>query len=204
MIDTIIFDLGGVLVDWNPRYLYDKIFKSEEEITWFKQNIFTPEWNSQLDAGRPFSEVANELALRFPHHEVVIRAWHSRWMETIRGPKHDTVEVLERLRKAGHQKLYALTNWSDETFPWALETFEFLHWFDGIVVSGIEKTCKPDPELYQILLKRYRINPSTSVFIDDTLPNVETARTLGIDAIHFQGAALLTEELKKRGINIIR
>ena len=200
MIDTIIFDLGGVLIDWNPRYLYQKIFKSEGEITWFLENVCTPEWNEQQDAGRSFTEATEELVIKFPEHELAIRAWYGRWKETIGGPIHDTVEILRSIKDSKTHRLYALTNWSAETFPWALGQFEFLHWFEGIVVSGVEKTRKPFPDFYQILLDRYEVVPHQSIFIDDNLKNIEAARDLRIDGIHFQGAKPLAEALAKRGI----
>src|SRR5271170_1738256 len=139
-IDTIIFDLGGVLIDWNPRHLYRKIFKTEEEIEWFLQNVCTSEWNEQQDAGRSFDEATNELLAKFPEHEMPIRAWYGRWEETINGSIPGTVEIFKTLLESKTHKLYALTNWSEQTFPWALENFDFLHWFEGIAVSGIEKT----------------------------------------------------------------
>lgn len=199
-ITTIIFDLGGVLIDWNPRHLYKKIFKTEAEITWFLENVCTPEWNEQQDAGRSFEEATEELVQKFPEHEQAIRAWYNRWQETIRGPIHETVAILRSIRDSRRYRLYALTNWSAETFPWALENFEFLHWFEGIVVSGLEKTRKPFPDFYEILLKRYNIVPENSIFIDDNLKNVEAARSIKIDAIHFQGAENLREELRRRRI----
>lgn len=199
-ITTIIFDLGGVLIDWNPRHLYQKIFKTEEEITWFLENVCTPEWNEQQDAGRPFEEATEELVQKFPEHEQAIRAWYNRWQETIRGPIHETVEILRSIRDSRRYRLYALTNWSAETFPWALENFEFLHWFEGIVVSGVEKTRKPFPDFYEILLTRYNIVPENAIFIDDSLKNVQAARSMKIDSIHFRGAENLRIELRRRRI----
>lgn len=200
MIKTIIFDLGGVLIDWNPRYLYRNIFNTEEEITWFLENICTPEWNEQQDAGRSFKEATQELLNQFPEHEVAIRAWYGRWPETIQGSIHGTVEILQTLHHLKQHRLYALTNWSAETFPWAQEKFEFLNWFEGIVVSGVEKTRKPFPEFYNILLNRYAISPGEALFIDDNLKNIEAAQALGIDGIHFQGPEFLAKELSLRGI----
>lgn len=197
-ITTIIFDLGGVLIDWNPRHLYKKIFKTDEEITWFLENVCTPEWNEQQDGGRSFEDATEELLQKFPEHEHAIRAWYDRWQETIRGPIHETVEILKSIRDSRRYRLYALTNWSAETFPWALANFEFLQWFEGIVVSGVEKTRKPFPEFYKILLNRYNIVPENSIFIDDNLKNVEAARAIKIDAIHFQGAGNLKAELLRR------
>jgi 2-haloacid dehalogenase len=150
-VDTIIFDLGGVLIDWNPRYLYRKILKSEEEVSWFLNNICTSEWNDLQDAGRSFEDATNELVRKHPEWEIPIRAWYDRWQETITGPIQDTVEILRELKEAKSHRLLALTNWSAQTFPWALDNFDFLHWFEGIVVSGVEKTRKPFPEFYKIL-----------------------------------------------------
>ncbi len=199
-IDTVIFDLGGVLIDWNPRYLYRKIFKTEEEITWFLENVCTPEWNEQQDAGRSFEDATTLLVNRFPQHEIAVRAWYDRWKETVGGPIPETVEILRTLRELRKHRLYALTNWSAETFPWAKANFDFLHWFEGIVVSGEEKSLKPRPEFYQILLSRYDVNPGRAVFIDDNLKNVEGAKQVGIDGIHYQAPGQLREALMKRGI----
>ncbi len=196
-IDTIIFDLGGVLIDWNPRHLYRKIFKTEEEIDWFLQNICTSEWNEQQDAGRSFEEATDELLAKFPDHEIPIRAWYGRWKETITGPITETVKIFEELREAKKYKFYALTNWSEQTFPWTLENFHFLHWFEGIVVSGVEKTRKPFPEFYQILLSRYNVDPAKALFIDDSHRNIIGAQDVGINGIHFQSPAQLRSELQK-------
>jgi 2-haloacid dehalogenase len=199
-INTIIFDLGGVLIDWNPRHLYRKIFKTEEEITWFLENVCTGEWNDQQDAGRSFEEATQELIGKFPDHKEAIHAWYSRWQETISGPMPGTVELLKSIKDSGKYKLYALTNWSAETFPWALDNFEFLHWFEGIVVSGVEKTRKPFPEFYQILFDRYNINPSEAIFIDDNVKNVEGSKNIGLPVIHFQSSEQLKQELIKLGV----
>jgi 2-haloacid dehalogenase len=194
--DTVIFDLGGVLIDWNPRYLYRKIFKTEQEITWFLENVCTPKWNDQQDAGRSFEEATETLARQYPEHEEAIRAWYGRWQETISGPLHDTVEVLREVKNNNRHRLYALTNWSAETFPWALSNFEFLHWFEGIVVSGVEKTRKPFPEFYSILFNRYKVNPSAAIFIDDNVKNIEGGRAVGLHTLHFQSSEQLRKDLK--------
>lgn len=199
-IDTIIFDLGGVLIDWNPRYLYRKIFNTEEEVTWFLENVCTSEWNDNQDAGRSFQEATDELVARFPDHEAPIRAWYDRWQETIPGPVHETVEILKHFKENPTHRLYALTNWSAETFPWALNTFDFLHWFEGIVVSGVEKTRKPFPEFYRILFDRYYIEPSKALFIDDNIKNIEGGKAVGLNTIHFQSPQQLRADLQKAGL----
>lgn len=198
--DTIIFDLGAVLIDWNPRHLYRKIFKTEEEISWFLENICTSEWNDEQDAGRSFEEATEVLVTKHPEWEEPVRAWYGRWRETIQGPIHETVDILKTIKESNGYRLYALTNWSAETFPWALNTFEFLHWFEGIVVSGVEKMKKPQPEFYQILFDRYNVNPRNSVFIDDNEKNIETGKTIGLTTIHFKSPAQLYAELNQLGI----
>lgn len=199
-IETIIFDLGAVLIDWNPRHLYRKIFKTEEEITWFLENICTSEWNDNQDAGRSFAEATEELILKHPEWEVPVRAWYDRWHETITGPMHDTVEILKTIKESGQYRLYALTNWSAETFPWALSTFDFLHWFEGIVVSGIEKMRKPQPEFYQILFDRYNVNPNKALFIDDNMKNIAAGKDVGLTTIHFESADQLRKDLVRIGV----
>lgn len=199
-IDTIIFDLGGVLIDWNPRYLYRKIFRTEEEVSWFLENICTSEWNDHQDAGRTFQEATDELIAKHPDHAVPIRAWYERWQETIPGPVHETVDILRHFKDNPTHRLYALTNWSAETFPWALNTFDFLHWFEGIVVSGVEKTRKPFPEFYRILFERYNIEPSRSLFIDDNIKNIEGGKAVGLNTIHFQSPGQLRNELQQAGL----
>lgn len=198
--DTIIFDLGGVLIDWNPRYLYRKIFKTEEEITWFLENVCTLEWNDQQDAGRTFAEATEELVALHPEWETPIRAWYGRWEETISGPIAGTVDILKALKDRGQHRMLALTNWSAETFVVARKNFEFLGWFEGIVVSGIEKTRKPFPEFYQILFDRYQVDPSKALFIDDNLKNVNGGRAVGLHVIPFENPEQLQQELKTLGI----
>ena len=198
--DTIIFDLGAVLIDWNPRHLYRKIFKTEEEISWFLENICTSEWNDEQDAGRSFEEATEVLVAKHPEWEVPIRAWYDRWTETIPGPIHETVEILKTIKESNKYRLYALTNWSAQTFPWALDNFEFLHWFEGIVVSGIEKVRKPRPEFYQILFDRYTVLPENSLFIDDNIKNIEAGKITGLTTIHFKSAVQLRYELTQLGI----
>jgi 2-haloacid dehalogenase len=196
-INTVIFDLGAVLIDWNPRYLYRKIFKSEEEINWFLENICTGEWNDELDAGRSFKDATDELATKFPEYQLAIRAWHERWPEMMGESIKETVQLLKDIKDSKKYKIYALTNWSAETFPFALKKFEFLHWFDGIVVSGVEKSRKPFPEFYQIMFNRYQINPTQAIFIDDNPKNVAGALQVGLPTIHFQDAIQARKELSK-------
>jgi len=199
-INTIVFDLGGVLIDWNPEYLYSRIFPNEEERRWFLSTICTLDWNEQQDAGRSLAEGTEWLVKKFPGHEASIRAYYGRWKEMLGGPIHETVEIFRQLRAKPHLKLYALTNWSAETFPVALELYDFLHWFDGRLVSGEEKVRKPFKEIYQLLIDRYHIDPKTAVYIDDNIRNVLPARELGFYGIHFRTPQLFKEELEGLGV----
>jgi len=200
VIDTVVFDLGGVLVDWNPDYLYKDIFPNEEERRWFLSNITTLDWNEEQDAGRSLKEGTEWLVSQFPEHEKAIRAYYDRWKEMLGGPIHETVEIFRHLKEQSGVRLYALTNWSAETFPIALELYEFLHWFDGRLVSGEEKVRKPSAEIYQLLVRRFDIDPTRAVYVDDNLRNVLPARELGFYGIHFQSPAGFREELEKLGV----
>ncbi len=200
MINTIIFDLGAVLIDWNPHYLYRTLFSDEEEMKNFLATVCTPDWNEEQDAGRPLAEGTELLVKQFPEHEANIRAFYGRWDEMLGEAFHDTVEVFKELKEGGKHKIYALTNWSAETFPVALERFEFLHWFDGVVVSGAEKMRKPAPEFYQLLLDRYQVKADEALFIDDNYRNILAAEKLGIHCVHFVGVEALRERLAQFGI----
>jgi len=199
-INTIIFDLGAVLIDWNQRYLYRKIFKTEDEMEWFLANVCTSEWNEEQDGGRPFAEAVKIQSKLFPQFKNEIEAFWLRWPEMMAGSIDGTVEIFEQLKNSNQYKFYALTNWSAETFPFALKQFEFFKWFDGIVVSGEEKMRKPFPEFYNLMLNRHQINPATALFIDDNIKNVEAANLLGINTIHFKGSEFLKTELQLRGL----
>ncbi|WP_431199421.1 HAD family hydrolase [Mucilaginibacter sp. P19] len=197
MINTIIFDLGAVLIDWNPHYLYRTLFTDEQEMIDFLANICTSEWNEEQDAGRSLQEGTDLLVAQFPEHEANIRAFYSRWIEMLGDPFHDTVEIFKQLKESGKYKIYALTNWSAETFPMAQERFDFLGWFDGIVVSGAEKMRKPTPAFYQTLLDRYHVNADEALFIDDNYRNILAAEKMGIECIHFTSAEALEIKLKE-------
>jgi 2-haloacid dehalogenase len=199
-INTVIFDLGGVLIDWNPRYVYRTIFKTEEEIDWFFENVATHDWNENQDAGYPLDAATEDLIKKHPDWENEIRAYYGRWTEMLGGPIHETVEILKELKKIPGVKTYALTNWSAETFPIALERFDFLHSFDGRLVSGEEKTRKPFAEIYQKIIDKFSIDPAKAVFIDDNLRNIKGAEALGIKGIHFHDPKQLETELINLGL----
>jgi 2-haloacid dehalogenase len=200
MINTIIFDLGAVLIDWNPHYMYRTIFDDEQEMKNFLAAICTPDWNEEQDAGRSLQEGTEILVNQFPEHECNIRAFYSRWEEMLGDPLWDTVEIFKELKASNKYKIYALTNWSAETFPIALKRYDFLSWFDGIVVSGAEKMRKPTPEFYQVLLNRHQVKPTEALFIDDNYRNILAAEKLGIQSIHFTSADKLRDKLKVLGV----
>jgi 2-haloacid dehalogenase len=195
MISTIIFDLGGVLIDWNPEYLYRKLFADEAAMKSFLSTVCTPDWNEEQDAGRSLQEGTALLVNQFPEHEEHIRAFYGRWEEMLGGAMTSTVELFRQLKDSRRYKIYALTNWSAETFTIALQQYEFLSWFDGIVVSGIEKMRKPDAAFYRLLLTRYQVNPHQALFIDDNYRNIVAAQQLGIQALQFTGADDLQKQL---------
>lgn len=200
-IETIIFDLGGVLVDWNPEYLYTKIFKDDpNKMDWFLKTVCTTSWNMEQDAGRTFKQGSQILIQDYPEYKKEILAFYERWEEMLKGEINDTVLILNLLKELNKVKLYALTNWSAETFPIAKRRFDFLQQFEGIVVSGEEKTRKPYSKIYEITLERYGLSPETCLFIDDSIDNVNAAKSLNINALHFKDALQLRSDLNQLGL----
>jgi 2-haloacid dehalogenase len=189
-----VFDLGGVLIDWNPRYLYRKLLHDETAVDSFLTTVCTQSWNERQDAGRPFAEGCAVLKQAHPQQSELIDAWFSRYEEMLGGAIEGSVSILSDLR-AKHVRLFALSNWSAETFPFAQRRFEFLRWFQGVLLSGEVRLVKPDPRIFQLLFERYDIDPVEAVFVDDHPRNVETARELGMRGIHFTDAAVLRQEL---------
>lgn len=196
----VIFDLGGVLIDWDPRNLYRRLFAGDlAAMERFLTEVCTPDWNKQQDAGRPFAEAEAALIAQFPEQEVMIRAWRKGFQEMIPGALEDVVEILTALRARG-TPLYALSNWSAETFLEMPARFPFLNWFRDIVVSGQERVIKPDPQIYRILLERNGIAPEEAAFIDDSPANVAAADALGLRGLHFSSAERLKQDLRALGL----
>lgn len=197
-INTIIFDLGGVLIDWNPRYVFhDTYFEEAEKLDYFFQHICTSDWNEEQDAGRSIVTATQQLIEQYPEWEKAIRDFYGRWTDMLGGPIEGTVDIFREIKKKGHLRTYALTNWQANLFDIALVRYDFLHWFDGRVVSGEEKTRKPFPEFYQRLLTRYQVQPGQALFIDDNLRNVKAARELGIPSIQFESPEQLRQSLQE-------
>lgn len=199
-MQAIIFDLGGVLIDWDPRYLYRPIFGDDvAAMEDFLARVCPPDWNRQMDAGVPFADAVAQRQREFPEHADLIALWQDGWPQMLRDALPDTVAILAELRNRGH-RLVALTNWSAETFPIARERFAFLGWFEDIVVSGDERLAKPDPRIFRLTLERNGLEPAGTVFIDDLPANIQAATALGLDAVHFQGAHGLRADLERRGL----
>ena len=191
---VVVFDLGGVLVDWNPRHLYRKLFEDTAEMEDFLANICTAEWNLQQDAGRSFAEACAQLKIEYPDKARMIDAWFERFDEMIAGPITGTVDILAELRER-RLPIYALSNWSAETFPFAQKRFEFLRWFRAIFLSAEVRLVKPDPRIFTCFCERFALRPEQIVFIDDLQHNVEAARKSGMHSIQFRDPGSLREEL---------
>ena len=199
-ITTVVFDLGGVLIDWNPRYLYRQLFKGDEAaMEHFLTHICTPDWNLRQDEGRLLADAYALLAADHPEHKEFIEAWGPGFDRMMAGPIEGTVQILSELRDRG-VPLYALSNWSAETFPYARARFDFLNWFRGIVLSGELKLIKPDPRIYRHLLDAHALRAEELVFIDDAPHNVEGAKAVGIHALRFTDPAALRRDLGALGL----
>lgn len=188
-VEAVVFDIGGVLLDWNPRYLYEQLIPDTAELDRFLAEVCTLEWNGTFDAGTPFADGCAALAAQHPRHSDLIHAW-ARQAEMVRGEVPGTRAVVERLHAAG-VPLYLLTNMPAEVFEERRRTFDVLSYFDGAVVSGVERVLKPDPAIFELVLERFALEAATTLFIDDALPNVEAAAALGFVTHHFTDAAAL-------------
>ncbi len=199
--DAVVFDLGGVLIDWNPRHLFRSVFPGDEAaMEQFLAEVATQDWNTEQDRGRSWTEGLALLVREHPHHAAAIETYWDRWLETIGGPIEPTVDLLAELHRIPGLRLLALTNWSAETFARARPQFGFLDWFEAIVVSGAERLIKPDPAIFRILVERHGLDPAGTVYVDDTAANVRAAHDLGYDAILFTNAPDLRNELALRGV----
>jgi 2-haloacid dehalogenase len=199
-IKAIIFDFGGVLIEWDPRRLYQRYFPgNREDMEHFLNEVDFMGWNAHQDRGRTFKEGVADLSRQFPQHAHLIQAYHDNWKDSIGAACWDTVEIMKQLKAKGYP-LYGLSNWSAETFPLAREKYDFFNLLDDMVISGHVGYVKPEPEIYQILLERIPRPARECLFIDDSLPNIRQANTMGFDTIHFTSPEQLNEELTRLGL----
>jgi 2-haloacid dehalogenase len=197
---AVVFDLGGVLLDWDPHYLYRKLFDGDEAaMERFLTQVCTPSWHAKQDLGYSIFQACSELAERYPDQADLIRAWGQRSEEMVAGPIAGTVAILADLKQRGIA-CYALSNMEAETFPLRLRRFGFLRWFDGHVISGLEGMAKPDPRIYRLLLDRYRLSAGDTLFIDDRADNVAVARAVGMCAVQFESPQVLRAQLESSGL----
>ena len=200
MVRNIIFDFGGVLIDWNPRHLYDRYFHGDvEQSQWFIDNICTMEWNVQMDAGKPFAEGTAELVAQHPEWRDAIVAYRERWGEMIGGPIPDMLELIKKLKAAGYH-VFGLSNWNWDTLSTIKDDYPFFDELEGMVISGLEYVIKPQPEIYQLLLDRYQLRADECLFIDDNLTNIRGGEAVGIKGLQFSGISKLEQDLQKLGI----
>ena len=193
-ITTVVFDIGNVLIEWDPRHLYRRIFETPDEIEHFLATICTSAWNLEIDRGKPFGEAVKELTATHPQHETAIRAFDERWSEMVPGLVPGTLALMERLEERG-VPLYAITNFSAEKFAEARRRFPFFDRFRGVIVSAHERLLKPDREIFELLLSRFGLRAEECLFVDDSAANVAGARAVGMAAHHFEGAAGLEQVL---------
>jgi 2-haloacid dehalogenase len=198
MIKSVVFDLGGVLLDWNPRYLFRKLIDDEAAMEAFLTDVCTRDWHEKQDAGRSCAAAITERSALFPDHAPLIAAFYSRFGEMIGGAFEETVALLSQLRQR-KVPLYALSNWPGDTFHHS-QRFAFMTWFDGVVVSGFEKIMKPDPRIFKLLIQRYNLEPTTTLFIDDVEANINAAEALGIQGHVFRGPQTLAARLAAEGL----
>lgn len=198
-IDAVVLDVGGVILDWSPRYLFDDLIPDAVDREFFFTTVCPPAWNNAQDAGRSWADAVAEAVGRHPDHAEHIRAYDEHWLRTVAGLIDGTVDILTELRDTGIP-VYALTNFSAEKWPLAVAEWEPLQWFDGAVVSGTEGVVKPGPDIFRLLLDRFGLDAGRTFFTDDTAVNVEGARAVGIVAELFTGPAALRSQLTELGV----
>jgi len=198
-ISTVVFDIGNVLIRWDPRFLYRKLIDDEARMERFLADVCTPAWNLEQDRGRDWAEAVAELAARHPGDAELIRAFDERWGEMVPGPIEGSVAILEELAAAG-VPLHAITNFSAAKWTETRTRFSFLDLFGDVVVSAHERLLKPDAAIYRLLLERQGIDPRTAVFVDDSAANVAGAEAVGMTAIRFTDADDLRMRLRDLGL----
>jgi 2-haloacid dehalogenase len=198
-IEAVVFDLGGVLIDWDPRYMYRQLFADPADMEEFLASVCTPDWHRAHDLGADITQSCEQLALRYPERRDMIMVWAERGEEMVAGQFDDTVELLSELKASG-MPCYALSNMEPDAFEVRLARFGFMQWFDGHVISGLEGVAKPDRRIFEILLRRHGLRPERCVFIDDQPRNVDAARYLGLVALHFSSVPQLRQDLQALGV----
>jgi len=200
-IKAIIFDFGGVLIDWNPHNLYRNYFPKDEPqaIDDFLDEIGFYTWNAEQDRGRSFAEGVAVLSVKFPHRAALIEAYAAHWIDSIAGEISGTVEILQKLKGKAYP-LYGLSNWSAETFPLIKDDYPFFNKFDEIILSGEVGLIKPDPEIYHLLLSKISYTANECVFIDDSMANIDAAKDLGLQVLHFKSPEILRNNLEGFGL----
>lgn len=201
MIDAVLFDLGNVLIRWDPRNHYRDRFDTEAQMEAFLTEVTPGTWNHEMDLGKPFAQAIAERALLHPEHAALLAEWKSEWARMLGDAIDDSVALLGQLRNSGY-RVAALTNWSAETFPVARERFPFLGWFEDIVISGVEGIAKPDPAMFALALRRTGFVANRTVFIDDNLANVAAAASIGLHAIRFESPEQCRDELRALGVRV--
>ena len=199
IIKAIIFDYGNVLLEWNPKLVYRRYFDTDEDIDQFLQEVDFMSWNLAQDKGRSFKDGIANHSQKFPQHAHLFQAYHDHWIDSIGGAFWETVEIIKQLKQAGY-RLYGLSNWSAETFPYAREKYEFFDLLDDMVISGTVGHVKPEPEIYQLMLDKIGKPAHECLFIDDSLPNIQQANTMGFNTIHFVSPEQLKQKLTEMGL----
>lgn len=194
-IKAIVFDIGHVLIDWDPRHLYRKVFDDEKEMEYFLETVCTPAWNESLDGGLPWDIALAERIEKFPHYKEQITAYRTRWHEMVPDALWETVTIMQELRSCG-LPIYSITNFNHETFAETAQRFPFLTEFDGIIVSGDVRLTKPDPAIYHALIQKYNLIPNMLLFIDDRADNIAAAQKIGFNGIIFNNALQLRSDLE--------
>jgi 2-haloacid dehalogenase len=199
-IKNIVFDLGGVLIDWNPRYYFRTIISNPDEMEIFLRNVCNGHWNELQDAGRSFADGEDDLIAKHPGYARLIRSYRVGWPQMLGDEISGTVKILEEIHRLSRYRIFALSNWSAETFPYAFSKYKFFNKFEDIMISGVEKLIKPDPRFYKVLIQRHGLIPEYSLFIDDVEKNIKAAKALGFQTIHFTEPIMLRSHLVEMNV----
>lgn len=201
VIDALLFDLGNVLIRWDPRNHYRDRFAAPDDMEAFLADVATNAWNHEMDAGKPFAQAIAERSALYPQYAERLAEWWSHWERMLGDPIDESVALLEEARTAGY-RVAAITNWSAETYPIAKARFPFLDWFGDVVISGVEGIAKPDPAIFALALRRTGFVAERTVFVDDNLANIVSAQTVGLKTVHFASPEQCRAELRALGVRV--